>query len=192
MAATSVPETSCLLIVEPTEESLKALPSPIQSTTLARFKSLDEAAELVKVPRYFATYQEQKQQRDRWLSNPCENTRQRVFRCAPTQAPWQNDELVTAIKSEKRERLFVCGFWLDASLASAALEAFVEGFDVHLLVDLSFSHSEPGRADTIHRLTQYGIVPITISQLVFEWMSWTQNQKTASALESIASKLPKH
>jgi len=98
---------------------------------------------------------------------------------------------VTAIKSENRERLFVCGFWLDASLGTAALEAFVEGFDVHLLVDLSFSRSEIGRADTIHRLTQYGIVPITISQLIFEWMSWTTNDEAASALKLIASNLPK-
>jgi len=190
MVATSVPDTSCLLIVEPTAESLKALPAPIRPNTTARFRSLDEAADMAKVPRYFATYQENETQQDNWLSRPCENSRQRVFPCLPTQAPWQNDELVTAIKSEKRERLFVCGFWLDASLGTAALEAFVEGFDVHLLVDLSFSRSEIGRADTIHRLTQYGIVPITISQLIFEWMSWTSDGEAASALKSIASDLP--
>ena len=190
MVATSVPDTSCLLIVEPTAECLKALPQVIRPNTTARFKSLDKAADLAKVPRYFATYEENEIQQNSWLSRPCENTWRKVFPCLPTQAPWQNDELVTAIKSEKRERLFVCGFWLDASLGTVALEAFVEGFDVHLLVDLSFSRSETGRADTIRRLTQYGIVPITISQLVFEWMSWTQDQKTASALKSIASNLP--
>lgn len=190
MVATSVPDTSCLLIVEPTAGSLRALPKVVQLNTLARFQSLDEATDLARVPRYFATYEESETQRDNWLSHPCENVRQRVFPCLPTQAPWQNDDLVTAIKSEKRERLFLCGFWLDASLGSAALEAFVEGFDVHLLVDLSFSRSEIGRADTIHRLTQYGIVPITISQLVFEWMSWTSDGAAASALNLIASKLP--
>lgn len=191
MVATSVPDTSCLLVVEPTEESLKALPQAIRSNTLARFEALDEAADLAKVPRYFAIYEKCQAQQEKWLSRPCENTRQRVFPCLPTQAPWQNDELVTAIKSEKRDRLFVCGFWLDASLGTAALEAFVEGFDVHLLVDLSFSRSEIGRADTIHRLTQYGIVPITISQLIFEWMSWTSDSEAASSLKSIASNLPK-
>ncbi len=190
MTATSVPDTSCLLIVEPTKESLKVLPAPIRLSTIARFKSLDEAADLAKVPRYFATYQENETQQGSWLSRPCENVRKRVFPCMPTQAPWQNDNLVTAIKSEKRERLFVCGFWLDSSLGTAALEAFVEGFDVHLLVDLSFSRSEIGRADTIHRLTQYGIVPITISQLIFEWMSWSSDGATATALKSVASKLP--
>ncbi|MFK5980694.1 MAG: isochorismatase family protein [Rhizobiaceae bacterium] len=190
MVATSVPETSCLLIVEPTADSLEALPAEIRSKTATKFNSLDEAADLAKVPRYFATYEANKSKRDKWLSHPCENVRQRVFPCLPTQAPWQNDELVTAIKSEKRERLFVCGFWLDASLGSAALEAFVEGFDVHLLVDLSFSKSEIGRADSIHRLTQYGIVPITISQMIFEWMSWTSDHEAASALKSIASNLP--
>ncbi len=191
MVATSVPDTSCLLIVEPTVESLKALPQAIQSNTTSRFTSLDEAAEVAKVPRYFATYEEYEPQQEKWLSRPCENTQQRVFPCLPTQAPWQNDKLVTAIKSEKRERLFVCGFWLDASLGTAALEAFVEGFDVHLLVDLSFSKSEIGRDDTIHRLTQYGIVPITISQLVFEWMSWTSDNEAAVLLKSIASNLPR-
>jgi len=55
MVATSVPGTSCLLIVEPTTESLGALPQAICSNTLSRFKSLDEAADLAKVPRYFAT-----------------------------------------------------------------------------------------------------------------------------------------
>jgi len=190
MVATSVPDTSCLLIVEPTVESLKALPSAIQSSTAARFKSLDKAADKAKVPRYFTTYEKSQTQQEKWLSRPCEKSHQRVFPCLPTQAPWQNDALVTAIKSEKRERLFVCGFWLDASLGTAALEAFVEGFDVHLLVDLSFSRSEIGRADTIHRLTQYGIVPITISQLIFEWMSWTTDREAASALKLIASKLP--
>jgi len=190
MVATSVPNTSCLLIVEPTVDSLNALPQEIRSNTLARFDALDKAADLAKVPRYFATYEKDKQKRDNWLSRPCENSRQRVFSCLPTQAPWQNDELVTAIKSEKRERLFVCGFWLDASLGTAALEAFVEGFDVHLLVDLSFSRSEIGRADTIHRLTQYGVVPITISQLIFEWMSWTSDGEAATELKSIASNLP--
>ena len=190
MAATSVPSASCFLIIDPIVNSINLLPLEIQTNISAKFNILDEAANIVSVPRYYATYEESEWQQDKWLSRPCENAQQKIFPCQPTQAPWQNDELVNAIKSEKRERLFICGFWLDTSVSSAALEAFIEGFDVHLLVDLSFSLFEPSRADTIHRLSQYGVVPITISQLLFEWMSWTQDQKTASALKLIASNLP--
>jgi len=70
MVATSVPDTSCLLIVEPTVESLEALPLKIRSNTLARFEALDEAATLAKVPRYFATYEGNKQQQKQVVVAP--------------------------------------------------------------------------------------------------------------------------
>lgn len=189
MVATSVPNTSCLLIIEPTSESLITLPKAIQSTTIAKFKLLDQATDLVKVPQYFALNDEKDLHQDDGLLRSHEKTKQKVFSYISTQAPWQNSKLVAEIKSEKRERLFVCGFWLDASLGSAALEAFVEGFDVHLITDLSFSRSEIERAGTINRLMQYGVVPITMSQLIFEWMSWTSDPETASALKLIAANL---
>ncbi len=184
MSATSLPRRSCFLILEPVEQNILLLKSKLRESVRQKFSFLDQAANIACVPRYFGTDGDT-DDHTRWLLEPCKNTRNRVFGHPETKSLWQNNDLVTAIKSEKRDRLFICGFWLDVNLGPVAMDAYVEGFDVHVLTDLVFSRIEKDHPDAMSRLVQIGIVPITTAQLVHEWMSWTADQESASELKSI-------
>jgi len=184
MSATSMPKHSCFLILEPGKQNVQLLKSKLRQPTLQKFLFLNQAADIAKVPRYFGIDGDSDDS-SHWILKPCEKTKNRVFIHPETKSLWQNNDLVTALKSEKRDRLFICGFWLDVNLGPVAMDAYVEGFDVHVLTDLVFSRTAGDHSDALSRLTQIGIVPITTAQLVHEWMSWTPDLEGASELKTI-------
>ncbi len=184
MSATSNPEQSCFLILDPNEQSIELLEPSLHASIRHKFSCLDAAADTARVPRYFSTH-DKLDETSRWMSKPCQQNSNHVFQRSETKSVWQNEDLVAAIRSEGREKLFVCGFWLDVNLVPAALDAYVEGFDVHVVTDLVFSRNDNDHLDAMSRLTQIGIVPITTGQLVHEWMSWTTNADDAEELKLI-------
>jgi nicotinamidase-related amidase len=183
MMATIDPRDSCFLVVEPSRLHSRLLGKPDEATTATKFELLDNAADLAKVPRWFAVYGQS--QKEAWLSTPCSRKRNRIFVCDNTKMPWHNRDLVEAIKSEGRGRLILCGFWLDSGLGATALEALSDGLNVHVITDLTFSRDPAGRDEASRRLEQYGIVPVRLSQVVYELMSWTEDGETVSGLKQI-------
>lgn len=183
MLATIEPEESCFMIVEPSRLHSRLLGEKTEATTATKFRLLDDAATFAKVPRWFAVYDQMA--RNAWLSTPCSARRNRVFACDDTKMPWHNSDLVEAIRSEGRGRLILCGFWLDSALGSSALEALSDGFNVHVITDLTFSRDRTARDESFRRLEQFGIVPVRLSQVIYELMSWTEDSESVSGMKTI-------
>lgn len=184
MSVLAVPANSQLLIIDPVPQYI-GQPNSNHAMQISRqFKLLSEATEQALVPRYFAISQDT-DDRDNWLSMPCERNKTRVFRFERDRPVWSNTDMVLSMQKEDREQLFVCGFWLDDVVTAAALEAQPLGFNTHVIVDLSLSYNVEGRQASLDRLNQYGVAPISFQNLLYEWMAKTEDANRRGKLEKL-------
>ncbi len=182
MSVLAMPESSQLLLVNPIPRCLRQLDSNLTDGISEQFRRLSTAADQALVPRYFAVsnvYDE----REAWLSTPCEKCKPRVFRFDRDRPVWSNANLLEAMQKEDREQLFICGFWLDDVVTAAALEAQPLGFNTHVIVDLSLAYNRQRRQSSFDRLNQYGIAPIALQNLLYEWMAKTDDDGRRKELE---------
>ncbi len=183
MSVLAIPENSQLLLVNPTLGYLNQLDDELAGQMLGQFERLSAAADQACVPRYFAVSQDI-DKREAWLSMPCEKNKPRVFHFGHDRPVWSNTDLVRAMLQEDREQLFICGFWLDDVVAAAALEAQSLGFNTHVIVDLSLSFNPQTRQSSFDRFSQFGIVPIALQNLLYEWMVKTEDDGCRKDLET--------
>jgi len=184
MPVLAVPENSQLLIIDPISQYLHQLDDGLVKQISEQFLRLSMAADLVGVPRYFAIsryYDERKA----WLSMPCEKRQPRVFQFERDRPVWSNTDMLNSMQKENREQLFICGFWLDDVVTAAALEAQPIGFNTHVIVDLSLSYNRQRRQPVLDRLNQYCIAPITVQNLIYEWMAKTEDDDRRKDLETL-------
>lgn len=184
MTVLANPENSCLLIIDPLMSRCNQLEKEQSKTLREQFSMLDEASNLARVPRYFAISGGRQSQHD-WYLQPCKKSRKHVFDFSSDTTPWSNLDLVEAIKAEERERLFVCGFWLENTVSATALDAYVEGFDVHLISDLAPAQNAIQGKAALERLLQIGVIPISAQQMLYEWMTKTPNRTARKCLENL-------
>jgi hypothetical protein len=88
---------------------------------------------------------------------------------------------------EDREQHFVCWFWID-DVVAAALEAQPFGFNTHVMVDLSLAYNRQRCQSALDRLNQYGVAPITVQNLLYEWMAKTEDERSRKYLETLWQK----
>lgn len=184
MSVLAVPENSQLLLVDPVPQYVDQLGGDLAIQVREQFQRLSQAAEQALVPRYFAVSQAS-DEREVWLSTPCEKNKLRVFRFGRDRSVWSNSDLLVSMQKEDREQLFICGFWLDDVVTAAALEAQPLGFNTHVIVDLSLACNRDRRQAALDRLNQYRIVPISFQNLVYEWMAKTDDDDRRRELESL-------
>ena len=184
MSVLAVPEQSQLLLIDPVPQYIDQLDNDLAHKISKQFQRLSEAAEQALVPRYFAISQDT-DDRDTWLSMPCERNKKRVFQFERDRPVWSNTDMVLSMQKEDREQLFICGFWLDDVVMAAALEAQPLGFNTHVIVDLTLSYNVEGRQAALDRLNQYCVAPISFQNLLYEWMAKTEDDDRRGALESL-------
>ena len=182
MSVLANPCASQLLLIDPMPECFQRLSEPLQARSKEQFARLSTAADQAKVPRYFAVSGENGKQ-ETWLSTPCSRTRQRVFRFDRKRAVWANEDLLKSMRAEQREQLFICGFWLDDVVSAAALEAPTFGFNTHVVIDLSPVCDHRYHRVRLDRLNQYTIAPVSLRNLLYEWMTKTEDDVNRSDLE---------
>ncbi len=182
--ALASPLDSQILIVDPFIRHLEQVCAGLAEQTKSKQANIARAADLVLVPRTYAV-SEFAPARRLWLSRPCEKRTKRVFQYNRARSIWSNAELLTAINQERRPQLYVCGFWLDDVVAAAAIEAQTFAFDTHIITDLSPICSGARWRPIMDRMMQYGVVPITLHSLLFEWMANTDNGDKRQALEAL-------
>lgn len=186
MSALTKPETSQVLLIDPLTGYLEQLEEALATKVARRFEYL-VAANKVFVPRNHAVSTEVGSA-DAWLSRPCEKRTSRVFRFDRNRSVWSNGDLASAIKKENRTQLYVCGFWLDDVVAATAIEAQTLAFDTHIITDLSLAYSRERWQPFLDRLMQYGVVPILLHTLLYEWMTNTEDSDKRQALEMLWQK----
>ena len=148
---------------------------------------LEEAVQILQIPRYFACPAGDMEMGD-WFQQPCERSRKRVYDWPDIGTPWSNGDLVTSIHSENRSNLYICGFWLDDAVTFAALNALADGYDTYLLVDVSAARFPETREPAIERLIQAGVVPTTSFQIVSEWMAQAHDTGMRDRLSDLISR----
>ncbi len=82
---------------------------------------------------------------------------------------WPDTPLGSALAATARPCLLLCGSWLDACVAFAALRAFATGYDTYVLTDATPSLDADVHDTALLRLVQAGIVPTTVRQTIREW-----------------------
>ncbi len=174
MSATIRPENALVLLIDPLGSRILSVGNANGGRVIEKYRLLGEATDIARVTRWIATFSEPSD--EDWLSPPIANPRSRVFRCDETKVPWHSEKLTDALKLENRNRILFCGFWLDSGLGASALEACVDGFDVHVITDLTFSREPDNAANVMRRLEQHGVVPVTLYQVIYELMTWMSDQ----------------
>lgn len=182
MSILANPQGSQILLIDPVPDCVRRLNEHMQTKLVEQFQRLSTAADRAQVPRYFAVSDENEKQ-ENWLSTPCSRTRQRVFRFDRKRAVWTNKDLLKSMRAEQREQLFICGFWLDDVVSAAALEAPTFGFNTHIIVDLSPACDRRYQRLRLDRLNQYTIAPVSLRNLLYEWMTKTEDDVSRSDLE---------
>ncbi|MBO6638462.1 MAG: isochorismatase family protein [Roseitalea sp.] len=175
------PSRSQILLIEPVPRQLDALDPSLAHQLSVSFEQLSEAADCVFVPRFFAVTDDDGS-RDTWLSKPCERNRSRVFQFRTESTVLSNTKLLDALRKEEREQLFICGFWLDDTVASTALELLMLGFNAHIIIDLSLAYDRAQRGPALDRCNQYGVVPISFLSLLYEWLTHSDNDESRTSL----------
>lgn len=184
MSVLAIPDTSQVLLVDPVADFLVQLDNAFAELTRKRFECLAKAANEARVPRIHAVSSEVGSD-GQWLSKPCEKRTARVFRFERDRSVWSNSELLDAVNTEQRPQLYICGFWLDDVVAAAAIEAQTHAFDTHIVTDLSPAYSRECHRPFIDRMMQYGIVPIVLQTLLYEWMTNTEDSVRRRVLEEL-------
>ena len=165
------------------------LPDDQSKYITKQFSVLEAASNIIGIPRYFSI-SDSDEKTQKWLSKPCEESNSKTFDFPEDKTPWSNFNLVEAIKAEKRERLFICGFWLDSTVSATALDAYVDGFDVHLVSDIAPARNAIQGKSALERLLQIGVVPISTQQLLYEWMTKTPNKSDRENLHQLIENSP--
>lgn len=183
----SAPQKSCILLVDPARRHASRTPVDLRESLERGFSLLEEAAQILQIPRYFARPKGDTETNN-WFQAPCERNRKRVYSWPEGGTPWSNGDLVTSIHSENRHNLYICGFWLDDAVTFAALNALADGYDTYLLVDISAARFPETREPAIERLIQAGVVPTTSFQIVSEWMAQAHDTGMRDRLSDLISR----
>jgi Isochorismatase family len=80
-------------------------------------------------------------------------------------------DLRRSLSEPNRTTLLICGSQLEDQVTLCALEALLEGFDVHLLCDLIAARNEKLTPILLMRLVQAGAVPSSLRQFLYMWLA---------------------
>lgn len=184
MTALATPETSQVLIVNPLIQFIDQLTEERMATFQQGVVHLTTAASSASIPCLCAASTGQATI-DQALSEPLDSRLVHFFRFDRRHSIWTNEELSNLMNSQNRPQLYICGFWLDDILAAAAIEAQTRAFDTHIITDLSPAHSDTDWHPFFDRIKQYGIVPICLTALLYEWMANTKDTERCATLEAL-------
>ena len=183
----SAPQKSCVLLVDPARRHASRIPLDFRETLERGFALLEEAAQILQIPRYFA-HPEGRTESDDWFQTLCGRSRKRVYSWPEGGTAWSNGDLITSIHSENRPNLYIGGFWLDDAVTFAGLNALADGYDTYLLSDVSVARYSETREPAIERLIQAGVVPTTTLQIASEWMAEAHDTGMRAKLSQLISK----
>ncbi len=100
----------------------------------------------------------------------------------------EDERVLAAIKKTGRKKVIVSGLWTSMCFAFTAIHGVREGFDVYGLIDASGDASHDAHKYGVKRMTQVGVVPVTLLQVVSEWMHDWANPKAGDLVKEVYSK----
>ena len=114
---------------------------------------------------------------------------QEVFaRKLPSFDAYEEDRVLDAVKATGRKKIVISGLWTSMCFAYTAIHGIREGQEVYGLIDAAGDASLDAHNYGIKRMLQVGVVPVTLIQLVSEWMHDWANPKAGELISEVYSK----
>ncbi len=103
-----------------------------------------------------------------------------------TMNAWEDKNVVAAVRKTGRRKLVMAALWTEVCLATAALSAMDDDFEVYIVTDASGGVTVEAHETAIQRMIQAGAVPMTWLQVLLEWQrDWARTQ-TYDAVVAVA------
>jgi len=103
-----------------------------------------------------------------------------------TMNSWEDPKVVEAVRQTDRRKLVMAALWTEVCLATAALSALDDGFEVYIVTDASAGVTIEAHEMAIQRMIQAGAVPVTWLQVLLEWQRDWARQETYNAVMTVA------
>ena len=184
MASLLQPAACSILFTGPDERNLAQLSAKSQHVISQRLALLTRAACATSVPIHLA-FAGDVPEPERWLAAHRHLASPALHRLGRSGSSWSSSGLETALATQRKASLVVCGFWLETTVTFLVLPALACGFDVFLALDVTLARSDDARGPAEHRLVQAGAVPTTVAQLVSEWFEASTDPNQRAALASM-------
>ena len=97
-------------------------------------------------------------------------------------------QVMAALKKTGRKKVIVSGLWTSMCFAFTAIHGVREGMDVYGLIDAAGDASHDAHKYGVKRMVQAGVVPVTLMQVVSEWMHDWANPKAGDLMREVYSK----
>ncbi|HEY3307261.1 MAG TPA: hydrolase [Desulfuromonadaceae bacterium] len=179
------PQNSMLLLIDHQPQMAFASHSIDVQLLVNNVTGLAKSAKIFNVPVVLTTVAAKS------FSGPLFATVQEVY---PDRDPidrttmnaWEDPKVVEAVKQTDRKKLIIAALWTEVCLATAAISALDDGFEVNIVTDASAGVSLEAHEMAIQRMIQAGAVPVTWLQVLLEWQRDWARQETYNAVMNIA------
>jgi nicotinamidase-related amidase len=98
---------------------------------------------------------------------------------------WEDPKVVEAVRKTGRKKLVIAALWTEVCLATAAISALDDGFEVYIVTDASGGVTVEAHETAIKRMIQAGAVPMTWLQVLLEWQRDWARRETYDAVMAI-------
>lgn len=179
------PDNSVLLLIDHQPQMAFATRSIDGQTLVSNVTGLAKSAKVFGVPTILTSVAAES------FSGPIFPRLQAVFpNLKPidrtTMNSWEDARVVNAIRKTGRKKLVMAALWTEVCLATAALSALDDGFEVYIVTDASGGVTVEAHEMAVQRMIQAGAVPVTWLQVLLEWQRDWARQETYDAVLAIA------
>ena len=179
------PQNSMLLLIDHQPQMAFASHSIDVQLLVNNVTGLAKSAKIFNVPTVLTTVAAKS------FSGPIFSNVQEVFPDynpidRTTMNSWEDPKVVEAVKQTDRRKLVMAALWTEVCLATAALSALDDGFEVYIVTDASAGVTVEAHEMAIQRMIQAGAVPVTWLQVLLEWQRDWSRQETYNAVMSVA------
>ena len=179
------PQNSMLLLIDHQPQMAFASHSIDVQLLINNVTGLTKSAKIFNVPVVLTTVA------SKTFSGPLFGTVQQVY---PDRDPidrttmnaWEDPKLVQAVKQTDRKKLIMAALWTEVCLATAAISALDDGYEVYIVTDASAGVTLEAHEMAIQRMIQAGAVPVTWLQVLLEWQRDWARQETYNAVMNVA------
>jgi nicotinamidase-related amidase len=103
---------------------------------------------------------------------------------------WDSKEFVNAVKATGKKTLIISGMWTSVCVVYPALSALGEGYTVYAVADASGDITPEAHNLAMLRLTQAGVIPITVGAMLPELMKDWRRKEAGDFAKILAELVP--
>ncbi|MBU2580899.1 MAG: isochorismatase family protein [Alphaproteobacteria bacterium] len=152
----------------------------MHETLTLRAQRLVDVADIIQVPVLIGCFPGEAE--TDCLAEAFPNSPSPGFPFHPKPETWATTEFGQAIAAVSRNQVVIAGFWLEEAVTLLALNCLAVGYDTYVAGDATPAVDCALEPAARARLTQAGVVPTSIDQVIREWAALHDNPAHAVKL----------